>query len=374
MLLAPDGSLWAWGGTTSELAGIVRGHKATRTTVPVRIGTDTDWHRVTVVDQMVLAVKTNGTLWGWGYSYNGELLAGLGLQDVHPAQLSTDNDWADVYVGHGHVLALKHEGSLWTWGLNLYGQVGDGSRTNVAVPTHLMPGRKWKGVSSGGFSSFGIQADGTLWGWGEGFAPNPVQLDPSTNWTALAGTSLGVLALKSDGTLWASKEAVSIFARGAPVFASDMAQLGKDSDWREVYAGLGSFIARKADGSWWGGGMNDVGQLGLGFTSRETVQPPTRLPLRFEPWAFVTSAGNTTALLGRDGSIWSWGIRAGEVAPPSLFDQVGMKLKEYTSPGAGYAYTPRWTYDTQPHFVWELPPSVKSTLGTNTPSHPKSAP
>lgn len=185
-LLAPDGSLWAWGGTRWDLRGIVG--TAIRTTTPVRVGSETDWRTVTLGGSTILAVKANGTLWGWGYSHEGELLTISKTAALPPAQLGSDTNWADVHVGHGHVLALKRDGSLWAWGRNTYGAVGDGSGTNVFVPTHISPGAKWKAVVGPSFNSFGIQADGTIWGWGydlltggKSNIPTPTQLDPGTN-------------------------------------------------------------------------------------------------------------------------------------------------------------------------------------------------
>lgn len=381
VLLAPDGSVWAWGGTRSDLRGIVG--SVTRTTTPVRIGSDTDWRAVTVGGSQVLAVKANGTLWGWGYSHEGELLTTSKTAALPPAQLGSETNWADVHVGHGHVLALKRDGSLWAWGRNTYGAVGDGSGTNVFVPTHISPGAKWKTVIGPSFNSFGIQTDGTIWGWGHDLIAvskahllTPVQLDPGTNWVTLAAGDFAVFAIRADGTLWVCGQNLPRFAPGASARVSpNMLQLGTDADWREVHAGNGYFIARKKDGSWWGCGENRHGQLGLGSTSHHPVPMPERLPLRFEPWAFNTSIFGTTTLLGKDGSLWSWGIRAGEAEGRTwLFHLQAWWRRLSGTGGHSVSYTPVFVHDTRPHLIWELPPSVKAALGTNAPGQPKHAP
>ena len=45
-----------------------------------------------------VAVKTDGTLWGWGYNENGNL--GLNADDgtgrSSPTQIGTDTDWSEV--------------------------------------------------------------------------------------------------------------------------------------------------------------------------------------------------------------------------------------------------------------------------------------
>lgn len=382
ILLAPDGSLWAWGGMRNQLEGVLPTRM--RATSPVRVGTDTDWQRATVGALGVLAVKTNGTLWGWGKSPEGELLTVSKTTGLPPRQLGKDTDWADMHMGHGHVLALKRNGSLWAWGRNTYGAVGDGSGTNVLVPTHILPGTKWRQVDGPAFNSFGIQTDGTIWGWGHELVSGtkshlltPVQLDPGTNWSTLAAGDFAVLAIRTDGTLWICGQNIARFAAGAAVRASPhMVQVGSDTDWSEVHAGGSYFVARKKNGSWWSCGENQHGQLGLGTTSHRPVPLPDRLPLRFEPWAFATSIGGTTALLAKDGTLWTWGIRAGEPEGRTWAFRLQAWWKVLSGGGrsSSVSYTPVYSQDTHPRFIWELPPSVKTALGTNAPNSPKSAP
>ncbi|MEK6536228.1 MAG: hypothetical protein AABZ63_01940, partial [Actinomycetota bacterium] len=264
------------------------------------------------------------------------------------------------------------------------GAVGDGSGTNVLMPTAISSGAKWKAVVGPSFNSFGIQTDGTIWGWGHDLIAvskvhllTPVQLDPGTNWVTLAAGDFAVFAIRADETLWVCGQNLPRFAPGASARVSpNMMQLGTDADWREVHAGNGYFIARKKDGSWWGCGENRHGQLGLGSTSHHPVPMPERLPLRFEPWAFTTSIGGTSALLGKDGSLWSWGIRVGEPARMPLLDQLRHHWARMTSSGRGFSFShgSDYVHDMRPRFLWEPPASVKAALGTNAPSSPKSVP
>lgn len=38
---------------------------------PVQVGTDTNWQSVSVGRYFTAAVKTDGTLWAWGWGYDG---------------------------------------------------------------------------------------------------------------------------------------------------------------------------------------------------------------------------------------------------------------------------------------------------------------
>jgi len=37
-------------------------------------------------------------------------------------------------------MAIKSDGSLWTWGYNGYGQLGDGTTINRSAPVKIMDG------------------------------------------------------------------------------------------------------------------------------------------------------------------------------------------------------------------------------------------
>ncbi len=69
--------------------------------------------------------------------------------------------------GTNHSLAIKSDGTLWAWGYNYYGQLGDGTRTNRTVPTQeSSASREWSSVSGGTNHSLAIKSDVTLWAWG----------------------------------------------------------------------------------------------------------------------------------------------------------------------------------------------------------------
>ena len=64
---------------------------------PTQVGTDTTWKSVTIGDNHAIAVKTNGTLWGWGNNQAGELGLGSKAQDNYssPVQI-TGTNWGSI--------------------------------------------------------------------------------------------------------------------------------------------------------------------------------------------------------------------------------------------------------------------------------------
>jgi alpha-tubulin suppressor-like RCC1 family protein len=362
VMLAPDGTLWTWGGKRhSQLAGA-------ESPVPRQIGTNSDWVQIGCgFITFALALKADGSLWGWGATNAGQLgspsktPSGV-LRRVHDGQ-----DWAVVRAGASHAIALKRDGSLWGWGQNDKGQVGDGTTNNRFAATLISDDRDWKQIEAGHFNSFGLKSNGTLWGWGLSVPSQsgshvlaPTQIDTDTNWSAVSAGDYHVLGLKSDGTMWLRGQNASV---AAPQFATNSAanfiQIGGDMDWREIFSGANNFYARKTNGSWWACGQNDRGQLSLGH--RQRVPAPLPLPLGFEPWAFGVGGSSSAVLLG-DGSLWTSGERMG--APKKAVSMKHLRhainsVSKAVGFGRVFATWEQTPCDEAPAKIWSFPDSSR---------------
>jgi len=95
-----------------------------------------------------LALKSDGTLWAWGYNVSGQLGDGTTTQRNSPVHIGSDNKWVSISAGGYHTLALKSDGTLWAWGQNNNGQLGDGTSTQrnspVQTSTFRVLRRQWK--------------------------------------------------------------------------------------------------------------------------------------------------------------------------------------------------------------------------------------
>lgn len=125
------------------------------------------------------AIKTDGSLWMWGYNVSGQLGNGFdgtvnGLSDVcQPTPVKVMDDVASVSCGRGHTAAIKTDGSLWMWGNNGNGELGNGGAGNVdqgslgklqTVPVKIMDGVT--AVSCGDSHTAAVKTDSSLWTWG----------------------------------------------------------------------------------------------------------------------------------------------------------------------------------------------------------------
>jgi alpha-tubulin suppressor-like RCC1 family protein len=376
VLIAPDGSLWGWGGGQLKQSWLLPNPNG-GIPRPQRIGSDSDWRKLATGFVHTLALKTDGTLWAWGNNSDGELgQPPTNRSLLKPTQIGVETDWAEISVGAGHSIALKRDGSLWTWGQGQYGQLGDGTTSNRYIPVRISPDLGWKSIAASDFNGYALRNDGTIWAWGldptNGMPMKhnvlvPTRIDAGTNWSFISAVDYVLMALKSDGTLWIRGQnsilAASYYVKSV---TTNFTRIGTDTNWQEVYAGRDNFFARKRDGSWWtcesrtpGPGRRSLGHGSAG--------PLYQVPFDFDPWAFANGFGNTL-LLTRDGTLWTWGERLGWKAP-SMQQKLKAQLSRLialVTRRSRPINIPTAVIDSQPYRLWELPTDMRRKLGTNS--------
>ena len=67
-----------------------------------------------------------------------------------------------VAAGSLHTLALKSDGSVWAWGYNGFGQLGDGTTTQRTLPVQMSGITGANAVAGGGSHSLVLKSDGTM--------------------------------------------------------------------------------------------------------------------------------------------------------------------------------------------------------------------
>jgi alpha-tubulin suppressor-like RCC1 family protein len=169
-----DGTLWVWGLNENNQMGTNGG--ATRSTPTTTFVGGTTWKQVACGGFHTVAIKTDGTLWIWGNNVNnfGQIGVNDGNNRATPVTtFAGGNNWKSVTCGEFRTTAIKTDGSLWGWGSSFDGQLGTNDGINRSTPvTTFAGGNNWKSASSGVGDFAGhvaaIKTDGTLWTWGTG--------------------------------------------------------------------------------------------------------------------------------------------------------------------------------------------------------------
>lgn len=145
-----NGTLWSWGKNNVGQLGL---GNTTNYSSPMQVGTDNNWFSVYSNDVgKVIAQKTDGTLWHWGFEFIND--GGYSFERS-PVQLGSDNTWVKVSLGHGSIYGIKQDKSLWSWGFNSQGELGLGDVEFRSTPTQIIPGTEWEDVEAGtGFVFF----------------------------------------------------------------------------------------------------------------------------------------------------------------------------------------------------------------------------
>ena len=208
-----DGTLWLWG---SNYQGQLGNNSVVQTSSPVQtVAGGNNWIFVNVGDNCTHAIKSDSTLWAWGTSNGGWGTIGNNTSYTaysSPIQIG-GSGWAFLSSYRYHVLATKTNGTLWAWGFNSYGELGlNNSGRAYSSPVQIGTDTNWKKPVAIDFSSGATKTDGTLWGWGSNYysqtgnpyagyaVSSPVQSLANDNlWIDLSGNTYGFYATRSAG-------------------------------------------------------------------------------------------------------------------------------------------------------------------------------
>jgi alpha-tubulin suppressor-like RCC1 family protein len=311
-------TLWVWGFSTEGQLG---DNTTTQRTTPVTtFAGGTNWKQVSCAGDNTAAIKTDGTLWTWGNNGSAQLGDNTTTQRRTPVTtFAGGTNWKQVSCGGFHTAAIKTDGTLWTWGFNFNGQLGNNTSTfSVITPvTTFSGGTNWKQVSCGGHTA-AIKTDGTLWTWGVnssgqlGDNTTTQRLTPvttfagGTNWKQVSCGREHTAAIKTDGNIWTwGRNAYGqlgdyrTISRSTPVTTAM-----SGTTWKQVACGGYHTAALRNTGQIMVWGRNDYGQLGDNTTINRSIVFSS---LGGTNWKQVSGGNGHTTAIKTDGTLWTWG-------------------------------------------------------------------
>ncbi|MGA9140404.1 MAG: hypothetical protein WBZ29_09285 [Methanocella sp.] len=196
-----DGTVWEWG-VTMDSSGLRTGSDdVTPVQVPV-----TDVKTVLCGETFGAVLKNDGTVWSWGQNSMAQL--GNGKRDTEyyptPARVDGLSDIVAISCGDFYTLAIKKDGSLWGWGNDKQLELGIVPVCYVTRPAHLTLISDIDRLYTVGATSFVVKIDGSLWSWGQnclgqlgdGTINDPMTFDPKNH-----GKETPVRVLLDTGTV-----------------------------------------------------------------------------------------------------------------------------------------------------------------------------
>jgi len=170
---------------------------------PVKVTNSGDWVKVMCQEYTTIALKSDGTLWGWGDNYRGSM--------AHDPTTCTDYDridttppirwcehWTpkditpsgktivDFSAGYYHIIALEADGTAWAVGFDDYeGCLGLGVAQESVYTWTEIPDIKFQAIECHYSNSIGLGVDGKLYVWGYHYgldSYSPIHWDFGSYW------------------------------------------------------------------------------------------------------------------------------------------------------------------------------------------------
>jgi alpha-tubulin suppressor-like RCC1 family protein len=309
-------NLYSWGNNNVGQLGL--GVSGTSYSSPKQVGSSTDWSLIADTGDSAFSIKTNGTMWAWGSNDSGRLGLGNRTDYSSPKQIGALTTWSFVAFGNGaQSIAIKTDGTLWTWGYNGDGELGLNNRTSYSSPKQVGSLTTWATAGKTDGASAAIKTDGTLWTWGYNANgglglgnttqySSPKQVGSLTNWSKIIGVIESFIAVKTDGTLWAwgRNNTWGQLGLGNLTNYSSPKQIGALTNWSSISGAYINAGAIKTDGTLWTWGYNNFGTLGIGnITSYSSPKQVGALTT----WSKLTVSQYQVGAIKTDGTLWAWG-------------------------------------------------------------------
>ena len=279
-----------------------------------------------------LALKNDGTVWGWGYNDCGQLGDSTTADRWTSVQVSGLSGITSIAGGSLYSLALKNDGTVWAWGYNWWGQLGDGTNTDRWAPGQVSGLSGVTAIAGAGDFGLALRNDGTVWAWGGNWAgqngdgttishSTPVQVSGLGGITAIAGGEWHSLALKDDGTVWAwGSNWCGRLGDGTTIDRWAPVQVSGLTGVTAIAGGSEHSLALKNDSTVWAWGRNNCGQLGDGTATDRSM--PVQVS-GLSGIAAVAAGGAHSLALKNNGTVWTWGLNsAGQLGDGTMTNRL----------------------------------------------------
>jgi murein DD-endopeptidase MepM/ murein hydrolase activator NlpD len=165
-----------------------------------------------------LVLRSDGKVYGWGLNNDGQVGIGCFLYNCSfvstPTQTKSIDNVKAISAGWGHSLALKNDGTVWGWGESTHLELGEKIQSinrdwgERPLPLQIVELKEIESISTKGFYNLAVSSSGEILEWGNFIRGVPTKIDGISNVSYVSagpsGYSYGVQghAIREDGTLW----------------------------------------------------------------------------------------------------------------------------------------------------------------------------
>jgi len=182
-LALTGGEVWAWGNNADgQLGNKKTKSELDRSNTPVQV-VDSGGSALSGITAIAaggshaLALKSDGTVYAWGYNFFGQLGNGTTISSsvaVPIVRTGIVGEVTAISAGLGHSLAII-DGAVYAWGYNYYGQLGNGADLQSYTPVTSLqvvmdqdgnPLTNIESIIATGHHCLAIDTSGSIWTWG----------------------------------------------------------------------------------------------------------------------------------------------------------------------------------------------------------------
>ena len=300
-----DGSLYMWG---YNYDGQIGNGTTTDQLVPTKILDNVKYESFSFDCGPNGAIAVDGNLYVWGYNGQGQLGNGTYTDCPVPTKILDNVKCVSLFGFHNG--AITEDGSLYMWGNNDSGELGNGTTNKRLVPTKIL--ENVKSVTIGNWHSGAITEDGSLYMWGDNYYGQigdgtttdchvPTKILENVKSVTLGSSYSGAITENGNLYMWGDNDWGEL-GNGTTTNCHVPTKILENVKSVSVGLGSGHNGAITEDGSLYMWGWNDHGELGNGTFTNCLV--PTKI---LENVKSVSLGSSYSGAITEDGSLYMWG-------------------------------------------------------------------
>lgn len=279
------GDIYLWGRNNYLQIGI---SSVNDQTTPQKLKNHSDFIAIEGGHWHSVALKKDGTVWTWGHNYYAELGSGNREHSSWPVQViqlkngvkSKLNGVRKIASVGYHTLALKEDGTVWGWGGNSFKELGGEGDEFQTCAIQLKGLPKIKEIAVGWHHSIALDIEGKVWIWGSDpasqfkestlrYYEKPTRLDELPKITKIACGSWHSLAIDENQQVWGwGRNHFGMLGTNDTISHSKPIQIKSLENIVDIGGGCFQSFAVDKSGNIFTFGDNPFGQLGTGDYTR----------------------------------------------------------------------------------------------------------